>query len=91
MSLLSSPPKHQNPELENIVKENQGKSKLYLTGKKLSDDDMEIVAYYLAQNHKVSNVVFSNSSEQAQASCLLRCIQIAIKRWQNVEFCSLYF
>jgi hypothetical protein len=58
MNLLSSPPEHKNPKLEEIIKKNQGQGKLDLSHNYLSNDDMEIVAYYLAQNDKVSDVTF---------------------------------
>lgn len=57
-SLLSSPHKYKNPELEQIINKNKNYSSLYLSAKGLIDDDMEIIAYYLLQNNHVSDVVF---------------------------------
>jgi len=60
-SLLSSPPKHKNPELQEKINEKKNKLYLRLARSNLTNEDMEIVAYYLLQNNKVSNVVFDFS------------------------------
>ncbi len=52
-----SPPKYQNVKLEKIITENKANSELYLCGKNLTDQDIEIVVYYALQNNKVSNTV----------------------------------
>jgi hypothetical protein len=57
-SLLSSPPKYKNQQLEQMIKENENKSKLDLEKRNLTDDDMEIVGYYVLRNNKVSDVLF---------------------------------
>jgi hypothetical protein len=59
--LLSSPPKHKNPELQEKINENKNELCLILERSNLTNEDMEIVAYYLLQNNKVSNVVFGFS------------------------------
>jgi len=60
-SLLSSPPKHKNPELQEKINKNKNELDLSLGRSNLTNEDMEIVAYYLLQKNKVSNVVFSFS------------------------------
>jgi hypothetical protein len=55
---LSSLPQYKNPGLEHKINENKDKLELYLSDQGLTDDDMEIVAYYVLKNNKVSNVVF---------------------------------
>jgi len=56
-SLLSSPPKYENRELQQIIDNKKNESRLSLSYKGLTDDDMEIVGYYLLENNKVSDVV----------------------------------
>ncbi len=51
-------PKHQNAQLEQLIAENKGETKLSLNTKELTDEDMKIVAYYALQENTVSNVVF---------------------------------
>jgi hypothetical protein len=57
INLLSSPPKHKNPELEQKINKNKDKSELNWCEEDLTDADMEIVGYYLLQNNQVSNVI----------------------------------
>ena len=57
-SLLSKPPSYKNPPLQQIIDEGKTESCLDLSGKKLTDADMELVSYYLLQNNKVSDVAF---------------------------------
>jgi hypothetical protein len=57
-TLLSSSPKYKNTKLEQKINENKDKSELWLNRLSLTDNDMEIVAYYLLQINKVSHVVF---------------------------------
>lgn len=54
VSFLSSPPKHNNPQLEKNINQNKNKSSLDLSSSKLVDEDMCIVGYYLLVNNKVS-------------------------------------
>jgi hypothetical protein len=56
-NLLSSPPKYKNQQLEQEIKENENESVLDLRELDLTDDDMEIVDYYLLRNNKVSDVL----------------------------------
>lgn len=58
-SLLSSPPKYNNQQLEQIIDRNRNESFISLCEKQLTDDDMEIVAYYLLLNNKVSDILFN--------------------------------
>jgi hypothetical protein len=51
-------PKYKNAALKNIAEKN-GETELDLNWKKLTNEDMEIVAYYALQGNKVSDVVFS--------------------------------
>jgi hypothetical protein len=57
-SLLSSPPKYKNQQLEQKIKENENKSVLDLSKLDLTTDDMQIVGYYALRNNKVSDVLF---------------------------------
>ncbi len=50
-----SPLDYKNPRLEQTINENKNKSEIDLNSKKLTDDDMAIVAYYLLRNNKVRN------------------------------------
>jgi hypothetical protein len=56
-SLSSSPPKYKNQKLEQKIKENENKSVLDLKKLDLTDNDMEIVGYYILRNNKVSDVL----------------------------------
>lgn len=49
---------HQNAQLEQLIAENKGETKLDLSRKKLTAEDMKIVAYYALQENEVSDVVF---------------------------------
>ncbi len=55
-SILSapSPPQYRNAELEQLIKKNKNSSSLSLRSMGLSDEDMEIVAYYALRNNNVS-------------------------------------
>jgi len=57
-TLLSSSPKYKNTKLEQKINENKDKSELWLNGLSLTDNDMEIVAYYLLQINQVSHILF---------------------------------
>ncbi len=48
-------PKHQNATLEKLIAERKDETELSLSWKKLTDEDMEIVAYYALQENRVSN------------------------------------
>jgi len=64
--LLLSPPKYKNTKLEQKINENKNKSELWLNSLSLTDNDMQIVAYYLLQTNKVGNVVFVFYCEKAE-------------------------
>ncbi len=49
---------YQNSLLEELLAEKKGESELNLSSKKLTSQDMEIVAYYAVQENKVSDAVF---------------------------------
>ncbi|CAF1206900.1 unnamed protein product [Rotaria sordida] len=49
----SSPPQYHNHELERIIADNKDSSRLDLLSKELTDEDMEIVAYYALRNNQV--------------------------------------
>jgi hypothetical protein len=49
----SSPPKYRNPNLEQIVADRKHSSELALISMNLTDQDMEIVAYYAVRNNQV--------------------------------------
>ncbi|CAF3910226.1 unnamed protein product [Rotaria sp. Silwood1] len=48
----SSPPKYRNHGLERIIADNKDSSELDLQSKNLTDQDMEIVAYYALCNNQ---------------------------------------
>jgi hypothetical protein len=50
-----SAPKYQNDKLRQIIVQQKGKSTLDLRRKNLTNQDMEIVAFYALQNNMVSN------------------------------------
>jgi hypothetical protein len=53
------PPKHKNEQLEQTINQMKDLWPLSLNYSHLTDDDMEIVAYYvLLQNNEVSNIVY---------------------------------
>jgi len=56
--LLISPPKYKNTKLEQKINENKNKSELWLNSLSLTDNDVQIVAYYLLQMNKVGNAVY---------------------------------
>jgi hypothetical protein len=56
---LPSPPRHKNPKLEQTIKKNIEQSELSLNYESLTDDDMEIVAYYLLQNNQVNHLLLN--------------------------------
>ncbi len=62
-SQLPSPPRHKNPKLEQTIKKNIEQSELSLTYEGLTDDDMEIVAYYLLQNNQVNHLLLNRKEE----------------------------
>ena len=47
------PPKFRNPKLEKLIENNKNGKILSLKGMKLTDQDMEIVAYYGIRNDQV--------------------------------------
>ncbi len=51
-------PNYQNMKLEKFINEKKGVTELDLSRKNLTDQDMEIVAYYALHEDKVSDVVF---------------------------------
>ena len=51
-------PKYKNAELEKRIPKNNNKSGLSLSWEKLTDQDMEIVAYYAIQENTVSHIRF---------------------------------
>ncbi|CAF1086986.1 unnamed protein product [Rotaria sordida] len=63
----SSPPQYHNHELERIIADNKDSSELRLLSKKLTDEDMEIVAYYALRNNqtfKTINLLINQIGEQ---------------------------
>ncbi len=56
-----SRPEYRNTELENFIDKNNDKTELNLSGSRWNEEDMKIVAYYLLQENKVSDIVFSVS------------------------------
>ncbi|CAF4368415.1 unnamed protein product, partial [Adineta steineri] len=50
-SLLSKPPVHRNLELERLIMRNQDEPSVLYNSMKLTDADMEIVAYYLLKDN----------------------------------------
>ena len=54
-TLLSSPPKYKNQKLEQWINANKNEVEIYLGELSLSDEDMEIVGYYVLANNKVNN------------------------------------
>ena len=48
-----SPPKYRNQKLEKMINDNKNESSVYLNSEKLTDQDMEIVAYYLLRKNTV--------------------------------------
>ncbi len=50
--------KYRDAELKKLIAENKGESELNLSSKKLTSQDLEIVACYVVQENKVSDVVF---------------------------------
>lgn len=57
-SLLSSPPTYKNSKLEEMINREKHESTIRWNYKQLSDNDMEIIAYYLLINNKVSKILF---------------------------------
>ncbi|CAF4251026.1 unnamed protein product [Rotaria sp. Silwood2] len=51
----SSPPQYRNNELERMITDNKDSSELNLQSKGLTDQDMEIVAYYALRNNQVKS------------------------------------
>ena len=49
-----SKPKYKNANIEKLIADNKDGCELYLTNTGLTDEDMEIVAYYAIQENKVS-------------------------------------
>lgn len=54
--------KYNNLELENIIDNNKTNSNLYLSYKKLTDADMEIVASYALKNNTASIILSTHIS-----------------------------
>lgn len=52
---VESPPKYRNTELEKRIAEKKDNSCLDLESLRLTDQDMEIVAYYALRSNKVSD------------------------------------
>jgi hypothetical protein len=57
-------PKDKNAQLEQLIAEKKGKTKLDLSWKKLTAEDMVIVAYYALQENTVSDVEFYVMTEE---------------------------
>ena len=53
-NIISSPPTHKNPQLQQKIETNKNAQSLDLSSMHLTDDDMQIVVYYFLQNNKVS-------------------------------------
>lgn len=52
------PPKHRNPELEKKLSESKAYTKLNLKSMSLTNEDMEIMTYYILANNMVSTINF---------------------------------
>ena len=52
--LESKAPPPSNPKLEQIIRDNRNESEINWGGKRLNDDDMATVAYYLLKDNQVS-------------------------------------
>jgi hypothetical protein len=59
-----SKPKHKNAQLEQLIAQKNGETKLDLSWKKLTAEDMLIVAYYALQENTVSDVEFYVMTEE---------------------------
>ena len=57
-TLLSTPPTYKNRKLEQQINWEKDELVVWLDRLSLTDNDMEIVGYYLLQNNEVSNIVF---------------------------------
>ena len=53
-----SKPEYQNIELEKLIAEKKDATTLYLSWKRWTAEDMEIVVYYALQESKVSDIEF---------------------------------
>ncbi|CAF3580343.1 unnamed protein product [Adineta steineri] len=61
-SLLSEPPIYQNPELQQMINDGKIQPLIWFDKRKLTDADMEIVAYYLLQDNKtLTQLCLSNN------------------------------
>ncbi|CAF1287932.1 unnamed protein product [Adineta steineri] len=61
-SLLSEPPTYQNPELQQMINDGKIQPLIWFDKRKLTDADMEIVAYYLLQDNKtLTQLCLSNN------------------------------
>ncbi|CAF1323433.1 unnamed protein product [Adineta steineri] len=61
-SLLSEPPTYQNPELQRMINVGKIQPLIWFDKRKLTDADMEIVAYYLLQDNKtLTQLCLSNN------------------------------
>jgi len=56
--LESKPTIYRNPELERKINDNKNEPSFSLSWESLTDDDMEIVAYYLLRNNTVSKCLY---------------------------------
>jgi hypothetical protein len=56
----SSPPTYRNSDLEKIIADNKEAKTLHLDSECLTDQDMEIVAYYVLRNTTVSQTTFAH-------------------------------
>jgi hypothetical protein len=65
------PPKYRNPKLEKKIDENKHESSVDLSRASLTDDDIDLVAYYLLRNNKVNKCVylFSLVKKRGEQNC----------------------
>ncbi len=52
------PPHYRNDELEKVIADHKDGMELNLRNRRLTHKDMEIVAYYVLRNNKVSQILF---------------------------------
>lgn len=57
-NLSLSPPTYTNARLQRIINEKKDDVHVDLSYKKLTNEDMEIVSYYLLRNNTVMNIFF---------------------------------
>ncbi|CAF4839605.1 unnamed protein product, partial [Rotaria sp. Silwood1] len=62
-TLLSSPPTYKNQKLRQMIHENNDNSVLYLSNEQLTDNDMEIISYYLLRNNTTLTTLYLENNQ----------------------------